>query len=52
MGFTEEMQQVNDSLRKRDDEYPVAKRNATGRLAMMERCQLKAIKEAGVLHVE
>lgn len=52
MEFTEEMQQVNDSLRMRDDEYPVAKRNATGRLAMMERCQLKALKEAGVLHVE
>lgn len=52
MKFTEEMQQVIARLRGRNGEYPVAKGNATGRLAMMERWQWQALKESGVRHVE
>lgn len=52
MEFTEEMQQVIERIRVRNGEYPVAKGNATGRLAMMERCQLPALKESGVRYVE
>lgn len=52
MKFTEEMQQVIERLSGRNGKYPVAKGNATRKLASMERWQLQSLKEAGVRHVE